>query len=210
MIDFYTWATPNGRKVSIMLEEAGLAYAVHPVDIAADEQFKPEFVAISPNGKIPAIVDSDGPGGMPISLFESGAILIYLAEKSGSELLPGDPRERYGVLQWLMFQMGGVGPVFGQVHHYFRHAPEDIAYAKARAAKDQKRLYTTLDRQLAANAFIAGGTYSIADIAIYPWVARYEWHPVDLAADFPYVKRWFDELSARPAVQRGMAIPKAG
>lgn len=210
MIDLYTWATPNGRKVSIMLEELGLPYTVHPINIGADDQFKPDFVAISPNSKIPAIVDSDGPDGSPISLFESGAILIYLAEKTGSDLLPRSPRARYAVLQWLMFQMGGVGPVFGQVHHFFRHAPEEVPYAKARYAKDQRRIYTTLDRQLAANAHVAGEGYSIADVAIYPWVARFEWHPINLGGDFPNVKRWFDRLSARPAVRAGMDIPKVG
>lgn len=207
MIDLYTWTTPNGRKASIMLEELALEYTAHAVDIGADDQFKPDFLAISPNGKIPAIVDDEGPDGAPIAVFESGAILIYLAEKTGSDLLPMDSRRRYDVLQWLMLQMGGVGPFFGQVHHFFRHAPEDIPYAKERYAKEQRRLYGTLDRHLADAEYLAGGAYSIADVATYPWVARYEWHPVDLAADFPNVKRWFDLVSARPAVQRGMLIP---
>lgn len=207
MIDLYTWSTPNGRKVSILLEELGLDYTTHAVNIGADEQFAPDFVAMSPNSKIPALIDSDGPGGAPITMFESGAIMMYLAEKAESPLFPADPRARYVVMQWLMFQMGGVGPMFGQVHHFHRHAAEDIPYAKKRYATEQRRLYDTLNRHFADNEFIAGDFYSIADIAIYPWVARYEWHPLDLAADVPHVKRWFDQLSARPAVQRGMAVP---
>jgi GSH-dependent disulfide-bond oxidoreductase len=204
MIDLYTWSTPNGRKVSIMLEEIGLAYTVHKVDITKGEQFQQQFVAVNPNSKIPAIVDSDGPGGKPIALFESGAILVYLAEKT-ARLLPAEPRERYDVLQWLMFQMGGVGPMFGQTHHFLRFAPEKIPYAMERYTKETLRLYGVLDKQLALRHFLAGD-YSIADIATYPWVARHEWQQVDLQS-FPNVKRWFDVISTREAVQRGMKVP---
>jgi GST-like protein len=206
MIDLYTWTTPNGRKVSILLEELGLAYDVHPINIGKDDQFTPEFVAINPNSKIPAIVDSEGPDGKPISIMESGAILIYLAEKTG-KLLPQTPRGRSVALQWLMFQMGGVGPMFGQVHHFLRAAKEPVPYAIERYTKETRRLYGVLDARLAQREYLAD-EYSIADIATYPWVARYEWHRTRLE-DFPNVKRWFDAISARPAVQRGMAVPKA-
>jgi GSH-dependent disulfide-bond oxidoreductase len=204
LIDLYTWSTPNGRKVSIMLEELGLPYRTHAVDIGKGDQFEPGFVAISPNSKIPAIVDSEGPGGQPFSLFESGAILLYLADKSG-RFMPADPATRYRVLQWLMFQMGGVGPMFGQVHHFLRAAPEPVPYAIERYKKETRRLYGVLDKHLAGNAYLAGD-YSVADIATYPWVARFEWHQVDLA-DFPNVKRWFDAIGSREAVQRGMRVP---
>jgi GST-like protein len=205
MIDLYTWSTPNGRKISIMLEETGLPYRVHPVNIGQGEQFRPDFVAINPNSKIPAIVDSDGPGGRPYAMMESGAILVYLAGKTG-RLLPESERGRYDVLQWLMFQMGGVGPMFGQVHHFVRFAKNKVPYAIERYTSEQKRLYAVLDKRLADNEYLAGG-YSIADIATYPWVARYEWHPVDLALDYPNVRRWFDAISARSAVRRGMKVP---
>lgn len=204
MIDLYTWSTPNGRKVSIMLEELALPYNVHPVDIGKGDQFKPEFVAINPNSKIPAIVDQEGPGGKPYALFESGAILLYLADKTG-RLLPEDKAQRFEVIQWLMFQMGGVGPMFGQVHHFVRSAPEPVPYAIERYSKETRRLYGVLDRHLADRQWL-GCDYSVADIATYPWVARHEWHKVDLS-DFPNVKRWFDEIGARPAVQRGMKVP---
>jgi GSH-dependent disulfide-bond oxidoreductase len=204
MIDLYTWSTPNGRKVSIMLEETGLAYRVHKIDISKGDQFKPEYVALNPNSKIPAIVDGDGPGGKPLPLFESGAILIYLAEKTG-KLLPKDPAARYTVLEWLMFQMGGVGPMFGQVHHFLRAAPEPVPYAIERYGKETRRLYGVLDVQLGKAAYLAG-EYSIADIATYPWVARHEWHKVALA-DFPNVERWYRGIGARPAVARGMQVP---
>jgi GST-like protein len=204
MIDLYTWTTPNGRKASVMLEECGLAYNVHKIDIGKGDQFKPEFLAVNPNGKIPAIVDGDGPGGKPISVFESGAILIYLAEKTGSKLLPADPRQRYAVLQWLMFQMGGVGPMFGQAHHFIRFAPEKVPYGIERYSKETRRLYGVMDKRLVEATYLAG-EYSIADIATYPWVARHEYHEVNLA-DFPNVKRWFDAISARPAVVKGMAV----
>jgi GST-like protein len=187
-----------------MLEELGLAYTVHPVDIGKGEQFRSEFVAISPNSKIPAIVDSEGPEGRPFSLFESGAILIYLAEKAG-RLLPASATGRYQALQWLMFQMGGIGPMFGQVHHFLRAAPAPVPYAIERYIKETRRLYGVLNRHLASSEFLAP-EYSIADIATFPWVARHEWHKVDLG-DFPHVKRWFEAIGARTAVQRGMKIP---
>ena len=205
MIDLYTWTTPNGRKVSIMLEECGLPYKVHPVNIGQGDQFKPEFVAINPNSKIPAIVDSDGPDGRPYAMMESGAILLYLAGKTG-KFLPQSVRGKYDAMQWLMFQMGGVGPMFGQVHHFLRSAKEMVPYAIERYTKETRRLYGVLNDRLKSHEYLAG-EYSIADIATYPWVARFEWHKTDLA-DYPQVKRWFDKLSARPAVQRGMAVPK--
>jgi len=205
MIDLYTWSTPNGRKVSIMLEECGLAYRTHKVDIGKGDQFREEFVSINPNSKIPAILDYEGPNGKALKLFESGAILIYLAGKSG-QFLPSGTRAKYKALQWLMFQMGGVGPMFGQVHHFLRAAKEPNPYAIDRYTKETRRLYSVLNRRLAHAAFLAE-EYSIADIATYPWVARYEWHKVALT-DFPHVKRWFDTISARPAVARGMAVPQ--
>jgi GSH-dependent disulfide-bond oxidoreductase len=204
MIELYTWTTPNGRKVSIMLEETGLSYNVHPVDIGKGEQFRPEYIAINPNSKIPAIIDSDGPGGAPLALFESGAILIYLAEKTG-KLLPRDPVARLLALQWLMFQMGGVGPMFGQAHHFLRAAPEPVPYGIERYTKETRRLYGVLDRRLGEAAYLAGD-YSIADIATFPWVARHEWHKVELA-EFPHVARWYAAIAARPAVARGMRVP---
>jgi GSH-dependent disulfide-bond oxidoreductase len=205
VIDLYTWGTPNGRKVSVMLEECGLAYNVHPIDIGKGDQFKPEFVAIDPNSKIPAIVDSDGPDGKPFPLFESGAILIYLSGKTG-KFLPAATRGKYVALQWLMFQMGGVGPFFGQVHHFLRAAKEPVPYAIDRYVKEKDRLYGVLDKRLGEAKYLAGTEYTIADIATYPWVARYEWHKTDLN-QFPNVKRWFDAISQRPAVQRGMKVP---
>jgi GST-like protein len=205
VIELYTWGTPNGRKVSVMLEECGLAYNAHRIDIGKGDQFKPEFVAICPNSKIPAIVDPDGPGGRPLPLFESGAILIYLAEKTG-RFLPAAGAAKYVVLQWLMFQMGGVGPFFGQVHHFLRNAKEQVPYAIDRYVKEKDRLYGVLDKRLGEATHLAGDDYTIADVATYPWVARHEWHKTDLAR-FPNVKRWFDALSERPAVKRGMAVP---
>ena len=204
MIDLYTWTTPNGRKVSIMLEECGLPYRAHRINIGQNEQFKPEFLAISPNNRIPAIVDSEGPDGKPIELFESGAILVYLAGKTG-KLLPKSARGKYEALQWLMWQMGGVGPMFGQAHHFLRAAPEQVPYGIKRYTDEAKRLYGVLDRRLAKAAYMAD-EYSIADIATYPWIARHEWHKVELA-DFPNVKRWYDTIGRRPAVARGMAVP---
>ena len=204
MIDLYTWKTPNGRKVSIMLEECGLRYNAHAVDIGKGEQFTPQFLALSPNGKIPAILDPDGPEGKAIALFESGAILVYLAGKTG-KFLPASDRDKYITLQWLMFQMAGVGPMFGQVHHFLRAAKEQVPYAIERYGKEKDRLYGVLNQRLGDAEYLAG-EYSIADMATYPWVARHEWHRTELA-DFPNVKRWYDAIGARPAVQRGMAIP---
>jgi GST-like protein len=206
LIDLYTWSTPNGRKVSIMLEEVALPYKVHSIDIGKGQQFDTEFVAVSPNSKIPAIVDSDGPDGTPYSLFESGAILLYLSDKTG-RFLPQKKTQRYDAIQWLMFQMGGVGPMFGQVHHFLRAAPEPVPYAIERYGKETRRLYAVMDKRLAGQEWLAS-EYSIADIATYPWVARHDWHKVDLA-DFPNVKRWFETIAARPAVQQGMKIPTA-
>ena len=204
MIDLYTWGTPNGRKVSIMLEEVGLPYTVHPVDIGKDEQFAPDFLKISPNNRIPAIVDSEGPDGAPISVFESGAILIYLAEKTG-RLMPAEPRARIAVLEWLMFQMGGVGPMFGQANHFIKFAKEDVPYGRKRYRDEAMRLLGVMDRRLAVVDHLAGD-YSIADIATWPWVMRAEWYDVDWSA-FPRVKHWYDTIGARPAVQRGCAVP---
>ncbi len=204
MIDLYTFGTPNGRKVSIMLEEVGLPYRVHKIDISKDEQFAEEFVMINPNNKIPAIVDQDGPGGKPLSIFESGAILIYLAEKTG-QLLPTDVRGRTETIQWLMFQMGGFGPMLGQAHHFRLYAPQKIAYGIERYTKEANRLYGVLNSHLNRNEFVAG-TYSIADIALYPWSVLAERQGVDLA-DYPHIARWQRAIAARPAVARGMAVP---
>ncbi|MSQ49808.1 MAG: glutathione S-transferase family protein [Betaproteobacteria bacterium] len=205
MIDLYTWGTPNGRKVSIMLEECGLPYRVHTVDISKGEQFKPAFLAISPNNRIPAIVDPEGPEGKPLPLFESGAILVYLSGKTG-KFLPQSVRAKYLALQWLMFQMGGVGPMFGQAHHFMRAKKDEIPYGSERYGTEAKRLYGVLNKRLSAAAYLAD-EYSIADIATYPWVARHEWHRVDLT-EFPSVKRWYDTIGARPAVARGMLVPQ--
>ena len=204
-IDLYTWKTPNGRKVSIMLEELGLPYAVHTINIGQDEQFAPDFLAISPNNKIPAIVDPEGPDGEPISLFETGAILIYLAEKTG-KLYPEAPRERQLANQWLMWQMGGFGPMLGQAHHFRRFAKEQVPYAIDRYTNETRRLYRVLDKRLSEAAYLAGDGYGIADIATFPWAARHEWHGIDLP-DFPNVARWYEAIAARPAVERGMAVP---
>ena len=204
MIQLYTWGTPNGKKVSIMLEEIGMPYEVHPINIGQGDQFKPEYLAINPNNKIPSIIDPDGPGGKPLTLFESGAILMYLAEKSG-KLWPADLRQRYTVIQWLMFQMGGVGPMFGQANYFYR-LEEKIPFAIERFHKEALRLYGVLEKALGKNEFLSG-EYSIADIATYPWVWRHEVHHVRLE-DFPSVKRWYDSISDRPAVKRGMEIPK--
>jgi GST-like protein len=205
LIDLYTWSTPNGRKVSIMLEETGLPYRVHPIDIGRGDQFSPEFLAINPNNRIPAIVDQDGPEGKPFPLFESGAILLYLAWKTG-RFLPQPVTRQFECMQWLMFQMGGVGPMFGQVHHFLRSAPEPVPYAIERYTREARRLYKVLDGHLDKHAYLAD-EYSVADIATYPWVARHDWHKVDLA-EFPAVKRWFDTIGARRAVQAGMQVPK--
>jgi GST-like protein len=204
MIELYTWSTPNGRKISIMLEECGLAYNVHRVNIRAGDQFAADYVAINPNAKIPSIVDPDGPGKKPIAMMESGAILIYLSAKTG-KFLPKDDRGKYLALQWLMFQMGHVGPMFGQVHHFLRYAKDPVPYATERYVKEKDKLYGVLNTRLGQAEYLAE-EYSIADIATYPWVARYEWHKTDLN-NFPNVKRWFDVIGARPAVQRGMVVP---
>jgi len=204
MIDLYSWPTPNGHKIHIMLEETGLPYRVHPVDIGAGDQFKPEFLRISPNNKMPAMIDSDGPEGKPISLFESGAMLLYLASKAG-KFLPEGLRERWSTLQWLMFQMGGVGPMLGQAHHFLVYAPEKVPYAIERYSKEANRLYGVMDRRLAESAFIACGEYTVADMAIMPWLRSYKNQGVEMQ-DYPNVKRWFDAIAARPAVQRGLAV----
>lgn len=200
MIDFYTWSTPNGRKVSIMLEECGLPYAAHAVDINKDEQFKPDFLKISPNNRIPAIVDRD----TGLALFESGAILMYLADRTG-KFWSKDPEARWHTVQWLMWQMGGFGPMLGQVHHFVKYNAGKAPYAEERFSKEALRLYRVLDTQLGKTAYVAGD-YSIADMSIWPWASRFEWQGVDLAK-FPNVKRWYTEIAARPAVQRGYNIP---
>ena len=204
MIDVYSTATPNGHKVHIMLEECGFPYRVHHIDIGAGDQFKPDFLAISPNNKIPAIVDAEGPDGKPISLFESGAILVYLAGKAG-KFLGNTDREKFTTLQWLMFQMGGVGPMLGQAHHFRIYAPEKIDYAVNRYTNEAKRLYGVIDKQLSQSAYIAGDEYTIADIAIFPWLRSWNNQGIDWA-DFPHAKRWFDGVAEREAVKRGVAV----
>ena len=204
MIEVYSWPTPNGHKVHIMLEECGLPYRAHPVDIGAGDQFKPDFLAISPNNKVPAIVDPDGPDGQPISLFESGAILLYLAGKTG-RFLPAGTRGRYETLQWLMFQMGGVGPMLGQAHHFRIYAPEKIPYAIDRYTNEARRLYGVMNRQIARHRYIAGDEYTVADIAIFPWLRSWKNQGIDWD-DYPHLKGWFDEIAARPAVIRGVEV----
>ena len=201
MIDLYTWTTPNGRKASIMLEEIGLPYTVHPVDIGKDEQFKPDFLKISPNNRIPAIVDRD----TGISLMESGALMIYLADKTG-KLLPKDGEPRYRVLEWLMWQMGGIGPMLGQVHQFVKYNRGKAPYAEERYLKEAHRLYGVLDRRLAGREFVAD-IYSIADISIWPWISRFEWQTIDLN-QYPNVKRWYVAIANRPAVRKGYSVPK--
>ncbi|MCF8171340.1 MAG: glutathione S-transferase N-terminal domain-containing protein [Candidatus Methylopumilus sp.] len=204
-IQLHTFDTPNGRKISVALEEMGLPYTVHTVDITKDEQFKPDFLTLSPNNKIPAILDAEGPGARPVSVFESGAILIYLAEKTG-KFLPTEPRARIAVFEWLMFQMAGFGPMPGQVHHFLGLSNEDDKrYGLARYMKETRRLYGVMDQRLASQPFFAG-EISIADFAILGWAWRHQRHQVDLN-DFPNVKRWYDTMMARPAVQRGFAVP---
>lgn len=204
MIEVWTWATPNGHKVHIALEELGLPYRVVPVDIGAGDQFEPGFLAITPNHRIPAIVDPDGPNGRPMALFESGAILIYLAEKTG-RLLPAGAEQRYACLQWLMFQMGGVGPMFGQYNHFAIYAPEKIDYAVERYTNEVARLHRVLEKRLADAEYLAGDEYSIADIATFPWVRNPDRRSVNLS-NYPAVARWHDAIAARPAVQRGVAV----
>jgi len=204
MIDLYYWPTPNGHKVTIFLEEAGLEYRVVPINIRKGEQFAPDFLKISPNNRMPAIVDTDGPGGKPFSLFESGAILLYLAEKTG-KLMPIEMRARYRVVEWLMFQMANVGPMLGQAGHFRNAAPEKIPYAIERYTNESRRLFSVLDKRLAETPYMAGD-YSIADIATYPWiVAALKAQPEQLDTR-PNLKRWLDALAARPAVQKGMAV----
>ena len=206
MIHLHYWTTPNGHKVTIFLEEAGIPYKIVPVNISAGEQFKPDFLRLSPNNRIPAIVDDDPAApGAPVSVFESGAILLYLAEKTG-KFIPHDLRGRAEVLQWLFWQMGGLGPMAGQNHHFSQYAPEKIPYAIDRYVKETNRLYAVLDKRLADREFVAG-PYSIADMASYPWVVPYERQGQRLE-DFPNVKRWFEAIRARPAVQRAYAIAK--
>lgn len=200
MIDFYTWSTPNGRKISIMLEECGLPYAAHPVDINKDEQFKPDFLKISPNNRIPAIIDQD----TGLALFESGAILMYLAEKTG-RFWSMEPKARWHTVQWVMWQMGGLGPMLGQVHHFVKYNAGKAPYAEERFSKEARRLYGVMNRRLAETPYLAGD-YSIADIACWPWISRFEWQGIDLN-EYPNVKRWYVDIAARPAVQRGYHIP---
>lgn len=204
MIELYTWPTPNGHKVHIMLEETGTPYHVIPVDIGVGDQFKPEFLKISPNNKMPAMVDSDGPGGKPISMFESGAMLIYLASKTG-RFLPGDLRDKWSTLQWLMFQMGGVGPMLGQAHHFLGYAPEKIPYAMNRYKNEANRLYGVIDRRLRESKYIACGEYTIADMAIVPWLRYPERQGVEID-EYPSLKKWRDAILDRPAVQRAVKV----
>ncbi len=208
MINVYSWPTPNGHKVHIMLEECGLRlgrdWQAHAINIGAGDQFTPEFLKISPNNKIPALVDPDGPDGKHIALFESGAILLYLAAKTGKFLPKGD-RQKFEVLQWLMFQMGGVGPMLGQVHHFRIYAPEKIDYAINRYTNEAKRLYGVMNRQLSQHRYLAGNTYSIADIATFPWLRSWQNQGIDWV-DYPALKAWFDKIEQRPAVKRGVVV----
>ena len=204
MIDVYTWPTPNGHKVHIMLEETGLAYKIHAINIRVGDQFKPEFLKISPNNRIPAIVDSDGPNGKPISLFETGAILLYLAGKTG-KFLPRDLHKRYAALQWLMWQMGGVGPMFGQANHFRAYSVEKITYAIDRYTNEANRLTNVLDKRLGEARYLAGDEYSVADIAVFPWMRNADKRGIDLPK-YPNAQRWFDAINARPAVQRALKV----
>jgi GST-like protein len=203
MLEVYSWPTPNGHKIHIMLEECGLPYRIHPIDIGSGAQFNPDFLAISPNNKIPALRDPDGPDGAPISLFESGAILLYLAGKTGFGL-PADTRGKYEVLQWLMFQMGGVGPMLGQAHHFRLYAPEKLPYAIERYTNEAKRLYGVINKRLARSTYLGGPAYSVADIATFPWLRSWKNQGVEMN-DYPHLKGWFDEIAKRPAVLRGLA-----
>jgi GSH-dependent disulfide-bond oxidoreductase len=204
MIDVFSWPTPNGHKVHIMLEECGLPYRAIPVDIGSGDQFKPEFLKISPNNKIPAITDPQGPDGKPISLFESGAILVYLAAKTG-RFMPSSDRAKYEVLQWLMFQMGSVGPMLGQTHHFRMYAPQKLEYAIDRYSNEARRLYGVIDRRLSQSAWLGGADYSIADIATFPWLRSWERQGIVLA-DYPHLQAWFNKIAERPAVQRGVKV----
>ncbi len=204
MYDVYSWPTSNGKKVNIMIEELGVDYELHDIQIGKGDQFTPEYKAINPNQKIPAIVDRDGPGGAPYTLFESGAILMYMGEKHG-QFFPQDMATRYEVMQWLMFQMGGIGPIFGQAHHFRRAAKEKVPYGIERYTKETRRLWGVLDARLADNEWMAAGEYTIADIAIYPWCLRHEWQGIGLD-EFPNVKSWMEAIGARPGVRRGLAL----
>jgi len=204
MIDLYTWPTPNGHKVHIMLEETGIPYRVHPINIGAGEQFEPGFLRISPNNKMPAMVDPDGPGGKPISMFESGAMLIYLASKSG-RFLPEDLAKKWSTLSWLMFQMGGVGPMLGQAHHFLGYAPEKIPYAMDRYKNEANRLYGVIERRLAESEYIGCDEYTIADMAIVPWLRYPDRQGVEID-EFPRLKKWRDAILERPAVKRGCEV----
>jgi len=204
MIDLYTWPTPNGHKIHIMLEETGLPYKVHPIDIGAGDQFEPEFLRISPNNKMPTMVDPDGPGGKPFALAESGAMLFYLASKSG-QFLPRDLAERWTTMQWVMFQMGHVGPMLGQAHHFLIYAPQKIPYAIERYSKEANRIYGVIDRRLRESKYLACDEYTIADIATFPWLRSSKNQGVEIE-EYPHVKRWFDGIAARPAVVRGVAV----
>jgi len=208
MYDIYNWPTSNGRKINIMVEELGVEYKIHPIAIGKDQQFTPEFTRLNPNQKIPAVVDQDGPGGKPYTLFESGAILMYMAEKHG-KFMPRDMAGKYQTVQWLMFQMGGVGPNFGQAHHFRCAAKEQVPYAIKRFTEETRRLWGVMDGRFARNEWIAGADYSIADIAIFPWTMRYEWQGVALD-EFPNARRWYEAMEARPGVQRGLAAQVPG
>jgi GST-like protein len=202
VIDLYTWFTPNGRKVSLMLEECGLEYRTHPVNISKDDQFKPDFLEISPNNKIPAIVDRDN--GQ--SLMESGAIMMYLADKTG-KFWPLDPADKWSTVEWLMFQMGGVGPIFGQTHHFTKYNPGKSSYAQDRYLNETKRLYGVMDKKLGKTGYLACNEYTIADMAVWPWVARFDWQTINLN-DFPNVRRWYMEIVDRPATKKGWNVPE--
>jgi GST-like protein len=204
MIDLYSWKTSNGRKATIMVEELGIDYTLHPINIGQGDQFTPEYTAINPNQRIPAMVDHDGPGGTSYTIIESGAMLLYLADKYG-KFIPQDTRCRYDVIQWLMFQIGNVGPIFGQTHHFLRAAKENVPYAIERYTKETRRLWGVLNQRLSTRDYLVGD-YSIADIATFPWTARHEWQQIELD-EFPHVKRWFEAIYSRPAVQKGMELP---
>jgi len=204
-IDLYTWKTSNGKKATIMMEECELEYKIHPIDISTDIQFSEDFVKVNPNSKIPAIVDPDGPNGRPFTVIESGAILMYLAEKTGL-FLPAETQRKYEVIQWVMFQMGGIGPIFGQVHHFKRAAKEKVPYAINRYFNECRRLYAVLDSRLEGREYIANDEVSIADFCTVPWVFRHDWQEIDLD-EFRNVKRWYDNMMQRPALTRGMNLP---
>jgi len=208
MYDIYNWPTSNGRKINIMVEELEVDYKIHPIAIGKDDQFTPEFTALNPNQKIPAVIDQDGPDGKPYTLFESGAILMYMAEKHG-KFMPTDVAARYETIQWLMFQMGGVGPMFGQTHHFRRAAPEKVPYGIERYTKETRRLWGVMNDRLDGRDWFANNEFSIVDMAIFPWTMRYEWQGIALD-EFPNMKRWYEAMEARPGVQRGLAAQVPG